>query len=185
MRLFSKSRLAVSMVSVALAAAVLLTGCGDDSGGNPGGDTGGGDTGTTEPAPDPEPEPEPEPEPVEEAPETPANPGESVTSKSGMEMKVYTEEEGNKVNTVKVKDDESKVYAPFNFKVKNTSDKAVDLKEQTQTATQKAQNLIATFAADEENDPYADMFDGSKMAVNFKISLDGKNIKKSDTACVI
>ena len=185
MRLFSKSRLAVSMVSVALAAAVLLTGCGDDSGGNPGGDTGGGDTGTAEPAPDPEPEPEPEPEPVEEAPETPANPGESVTSKSGMEMKVYTEEEGNKVNTVKVKDDESKVYAPFNFEVKNTSDKAVDLKEQTQTATQKAQNLIATFAADEENDPYADMFDGSKMAVNFKISLEGKNIKKSDTACVI
>ena len=191
MRLFSKSRLAVSMVSVALAAAVLLTGCGDDSGGNPGGDTGGGDTGTVEPAPEPEPEPtpepepEPEPEPVEEAPETPANPGESVTSKSGMEMKVYTEEEGNKVNTVEVKGDESKVYAPFNFEVKNTSDKAVDLKEQTQTATQKARNLIATFATDEENDPYADMFDGSKMAVNFKISLDGKSIKKSDTACVI
>ena len=69
MRLFAKSRLAVSVASLALAAAVLLTGCGGDDGGSTGGgSTGGGNTGTTEPEPEP-PTPE-EPEKPEE-PETP------------------------------------------------------------------------------------------------------------------
>lgn len=63
MRLFAKKRVLVSVASVAIAAAVLLTGCGGDDGGSTGGGSTGGNTGTTEPEPDPEPTPDPDPDP--------------------------------------------------------------------------------------------------------------------------
>ena len=192
MRLFAKSRLAVSVASVAIAAAVLLTGCGGDDGGSAGGgSTVGGNTSTTEPEPDPEPTPDPDPEPtpdpvdpdpVETTPEQKVvDVNTSVETNDGITMSVTTGSgESTKVETVAAPN--KMVYAPFNFKITNNSEKDIDLQENTQTMAMKARSLVSTISADAN---YEELFDGSHTAKNFDISLDGKKVDAENTASVI
>ena len=191
MRLFAKSRLAVSVASVAIAAAVLLTGCGGDDGGSTGGGSTGGNTSTTEPEPDPEPTPDPDPEPtpdpvdpdpVETTPEQKVvNVNESVETNGGITMSVTTGSgESKKVETVAAPN--NMVYAPFNFKITNNSEKNIDLQENTQTVAMKARSLVSTISADAN---YEELFDGSHTAKRFDISLDGKKVDAENTASVI
>lgn len=192
MRLFAKSRLAVSVASVAIAAAVLLTGCGGDDGGSTGGgSTGGGNTGTTEPEPDPEPTPDPDPEPtpdpvdpdpVETTPEQKVvDVNKPVETNDGITMGVTTGSgESKKVETVAAPN--KMVYAPFNFNITNNSEKDIDLQENTQTMAMKARSLVSTISADANYDA---LFDGSHTAKNFDISLDGTKVDAENTASVI
>ena len=142
MRLFAKKRVLVSVASVAIAAAVLLTGCGGDDGGSTGGGSTGGNTSTTEPEPDPEPTPDPDPEPtpdpvdpdpVETTPEQKVvNANEPMETNGGITMGVTTGSgESKKVETVAAPN--NMVYAPFNFNITNNSEKDIDLQENTQT----------------------------------------------------
>ncbi len=192
MRLFAKKRVLVSVASVAIAAAVLLTGCGGDDGGSAGGgSTGGGDTSTTEPEPDPEPTPDPDPEPtpdpvdpdpVETTPEQKVvDVNKPVETNGGITMGVTTGSgESKKVETVAAPN--NMVYAPFNFNITNNSEKDIDLQENTQTMAMKARSLVSTVSADANYDA---LFDGSHTAKNFDISLDGKKVDAENTASVI
>ena len=192
MRLFAKKRVLVSVASVAIAAAVLLTGCGGDDGGSTGGgSTGGGNTGTTEPEPDPEPTPDPDPEPtpdpvdpdpVETTPEQKVvDVNKPVETNGGITMGVTTGSgESKKVETVAAPN--NMVYAPFNFNITNNSEKDIDLQENTQTMAMKARSLVSTISA---NANYEELFDGSHTAKNFDISLDGKKVDAENTASVI
>ena len=191
MRLFAKKRVLVSVASVAIAAAVLLTGCGGDDGGSTGGGSTGGNTSTTEPEPDPEPTPDPDPEPtpdpvdpdpVETTPEQKVvNVNEPVETNGGITMSVTTGSgESTKVETVAAPN--KMVYAPFNFKITNNSGKDIDLQENTQTMAMKARSLVSTISADANYDA---LFDGSHTAKNFDISLDGKKVDAENTASVI
>ena len=191
MRLFAKKRVLVSVASVAIAAAVLLTGCGGDDGGSTGGGSTGGNTSTTEPEPDPEPTPDPDPEPtpdpvdpdpVETTPEQKVvNVNEPVETNGGITMSVTTGSgESTKVETVAAPN--KMVYAPFNFNITNNSEKDIDLQENTQTMAMKARSLVSTISADANYDA---LFDGSHTAKNFDISLDGKKVDAENTASVI
>lgn len=192
MRLFAKKRVLVSVASVAIAAAVLLTGCGGDDGGSTGGgSTGGGNTGTTEPEPDPEPTPDPDPEPtpdpvdpdpVETTPEQKVvDVNKPVETNDGITMGVTTGSgESKKVETVAAPN--NMVYAPFNFNITNNSEKDIDLQENTQTMAMKARSLVSTISADANYDA---LFDGSHTAKRFDISLDGKKVDAENTASVI
>lgn len=192
MRLFAKKRVLVSVASVAIAAAVLLTGCGGDDGGSTGGgSTGGGDTGTTEPEPDPEPTPDPDPEPtpdpvdpdpVETTPEQKVvDVNKPMETNGGITMGVTTGSgESKKVETVAAPN--NMVYAPFNFNITNNSEKDIDLQENTQTMAMKARSLVSTISADANYDA---LFDGSHTAKRFDISLDGKKVDAENTASVI
>lgn len=192
MRLFAKKRVLVSVASVAIAAAVLLTGCGGDDGGSAGGgSTGGGDTSTTEPEPDPEPTPDPDPEPtpdpvdpdpVETTPEQKVvDVNKPMETNGGITMGVTTGSgESKKVETVAAPN--NMVYAPFNFNITNNSEKDIDLQENTQTMAMKARSLVSTVSADANYDA---LFDGSHTAKNFDISLDGKKVDAENTASVI
>lgn len=176
MRLFAKSRLAVSVASLALAAAVLLTGCGGDDGGNTGGgSTGGSDNSTIEPEPEP-PTPE-EPEKPEE-PETPIedstvyNPGETAeTEKSEIEVNTSAE---NKVEVKTIENDEEHVYAPFNMNLKNTSDEEIDVSEKE---LPQFISPIATVAAraGAETD-YDKLYKEGSSSSNFTITLNGEKM---------
>ena len=191
MRLFAKKRVLVSVASVAIAAAVLLTGCGGDDGGSTGGGSTGGNTSTTEPEPDPEPTPDPDPEPtpdpvdpdpVETTPEQKVvNVNEPMETNGGITMSVTTGSgESKKVVTVAAPN--KMVYAPFNFNITNNSEKDIDLQENTQTMAMKARSLVSTVSADANYDA---LFDGSHTAKNFDISLDGKKVDAENTASVI
>ena len=191
MRLFAKKRVLVSVASVAIAAAVLLTGCGGDDGGSAGSGSTGGNTSTTEPEPDPEPTPDPDPEPtpdpvdpdpVETTPEQKVvNANEPMETNGGITMGVTTGSgESKKVETVAAPN--NMVYAPFNFNITNNSEKDIDLQENTQTMAMKARSLVSTISADANYDA---LFDGSHTAKNFDISLDGKKVDAENTASVI
>lgn len=174
MRLFAKSRLAVSVASLALAAAVLLTGCGGDDGGSTGGgSTGGGNTNTTEPEPDPEPTPDPDPEP-----ETPIenstvyNPGETAETEKS-EIAVNTSAE-NKVEVKTIENDAEHVYAPFNMNLKNTSDEEIDVSEK---ALPQFISPVATVAARAGAElDYDKLYKEGSSSSNFTITLNGEKM---------
>lgn len=174
MKLHSKKRLLLAVASTALAAAVLLTGCGGDGG------SGGGGGNPTPSNPTPV-QPE-EPKKDETTPEQKVtDPNESVKTADNITMSVTTGTADNKaVETVAAPND--MVYVPFNFNIKNESDKEIDLAEKTQTAAQKARSLVSTFSAEEN---YDDLFTGNNTAKNFNISLNGEKIDSSNTASVI
>ena len=194
MRLFAKKRVLVSVASVAIAAAVLLTGCGGDDGGSTGGGSTGGNTGTTEPEPDPEPTPDPDPDPEPTPDPVDPDPVETtpeqnvvdvneppVKTKDGITMRVTTGSgESTKVETVAAPN--NMVYAPFNFNITNNSEKDIDLQENTQTMAMKARSLVSTVSADAKYDA---LFDGSHTAKRFDISLDGTKVDPENTASVI
>lgn len=175
MKLFSHKRflrpLTLSMASVALAAAVLLTGCGGSDGG---GSSGGG----ASPKPNPSTPTQPE-EP--EQPETPEEteqkevvaPGEEVKTENAT-MKVEQED-----ITAKIEKDEANadtVYAPFTFSIQNTSDAPIDLKE-TLTAQQKARSAIAVFAADSASGTsLKEAFNSGVTSENLTVTLDGEKV---------
>lgn len=173
MRLFAKSRLAVSVASLALAAAVLLTGCGGDDGGSTGGgSTGGGNTGTTEPEPEP-PTPDPDPEP-----ETPIvnstvyNPGEKAeTEKSEIEVNTSAE---NKVEVKNIKNDAEHVYAPFNMNLKNTSDEEIDVSEKELPQFISPVATVAARAGAETD--YDKLYKEGSSSSNFTITLNGEKM---------
>lgn len=173
MRLFAKSRLAVSVASLALAAAVLLTGCGGDDGGSTGGgSTGGGNTSTTEPEPEPPtPEPDPEPEtPIENS--TVYNPGETAeTEKSEIEVKTSAE---NKVEVKNIENDTEHVYAPFNMNLKNTSDEEIDVSEKELPQFISPVATVAARAGAETD--YDKLYKEGSSSSNFTITLNGKKM---------
>lgn len=173
MRLFAKSRLAVSVASLALAAAVLLTGCGGDDGGSTGGgSTGGGNTGTTEPEPEPPtPDPDPEPEtPIEDS--TVYNPGEKAeTEKSEIEVKTSAE---NKVEVKNIENDTEHVYAPFNMNLKNTSDEEIDVSEKELPQFISPVATVAARAGAETD--YDKLYKEGSSSSNFTITLNGEKM---------
>ena len=175
MRLFAKSRLAVSVASLALAAAVLLTGCGGDDGGSTGGgSTGGGNTSTTEPEPEPEPptpDPDPEPEtPIENS--TVYNPGEKAeTEKSEIEVNTSAE---NKVEVENIENDEAHVYAPFNMNLKNTSDEEIDVSEKELPQFISPVATVAARAGAETD--YDKLYKEGSSSSNFTITLNGEKM---------
>lgn len=177
MRLFAKSRLAVSVASLALAAAVLLTGCGGDDGGSTGGgSTGGGNTGTTEPEPEPEPEPPtPDPDPEPETPiedSTVYNPGEKAeTEKSEIEVKTSAE---NKVEVKNIENDTEHVYAPFNMNLKNTSDEEIDVSEKELPQFISPVATVAARAGAETD--YDKLYKEGSSSSNFTITLNGEKM---------
>lgn len=177
MRLFAKSRLAVSVASLALAAAVLLTGCGGDDGGSTGGgSTGGGNTGTTEPEPEPEPEPPtPDPDPEPETPivnSTVYNPGEKAeTEKSEIEVNTSAE---NKVEVKNIKNDAEHVYAPFNMNLKNTSDEEIDVSEKELPQFISPVATVAARAGAETD--YDKLYKEGSSSSNFTITLNGEKM---------
>lgn len=196
MRLFAKKRVLVSVASVAIAAAVLLTGCGGDDGGSTGGgSTGGGNTGTTEPEPDPEPTPDPDPDPeptpdpvdpdpVETTPEQRVvDVNTSVETNDGSITMSVTTGSGESTKVVTATAPDNMVYAPFNFNITNNSEKDIDLQENTQTMAMKARSLVSTVSADANY--YDALFDGSHTAKRFDISLDGTKVDAENTASVI
>ena len=177
MRLFAKSRLAVSVASLALAAAVLLTGCGGDDGGSTGGgSTGGGNTGTTEPEPEPEPEPPtPDPDPEPETPienSTVYNPGETAETEKS-EIAVNTSAE-NKVEVKSIENDTEHVYAPFNMNLKNTSDEEIDVSEKELTQFISPVATVAARAGAELD--YDKLYKEGSSSSNFTITLNGKKM---------
>ena len=177
MRLFAKSRLAVSVASLALAAAVLLTGCGGDDGGSTGGgSTGGGNTGTTEPEPEPEPEPPtPDPDPEPETPienSTVYNPGEKAETEKS-EIAVNTSAE-NKVEVKTIKNDAEHVYAPFNMNLKNTSDEEIDVSEKELPQFISPVATVAARAGAETD--YDKLYKEGSSSSNFTITLNGEKM---------
>lgn len=167
MKLFSKKRsLALCAASVALAAAVLLTGCG-------GSDGGGGGGGST-PAPNPNPvEPvEPE-EPKEEMDETKtiAAPGEEIKTEAvTMKVDIADDVAGN----VQADKDANITYTPFTFNIKNTSGKRIDLKEEP--VQLRARSMIALCADTQESTSLADKFNSGKPSQNLTVKMNGKDV---------
>lgn len=173
MRLFAKSRLAVSVASLALAAAVLLTGCGGDDGGSTGGgSTGGGNTSTTEPEPEPPtPDPDPEPEtPIEDS--TVYNPGETAETEKS-EIAVNTSAE-NKVEVKNIENDTEHVYAPFNMNLKNTSDEEIDVSEKELPQFISPVATVAARAGAETD--YDKLYKEGSSSSNFTITLNGEKM---------
>lgn len=175
MKLFSHKRflrpLTLSMASVALAAAVLLTGCGGSDGG---GSSGGGASPKPNPSTPTQPEEPEQPETPEETEQKEvAAPGEEVKTENAT-MKVEQED-----ITAKIEKDEENadtVYAPFTFSIQNTSDEPIDLKE-TLTAQQKARSAIAVFAADSASGTsLKDAFTGGVASENLTVTLNGTEV---------
>ena len=166
MKLFSKKRsLAVCAASVALAAAVLLTGCGGSDGGGGGGST---------PAPNPNPvEPvEPE-EPKEEMDETKtiAAPGEEIKTEAvTMKVDIADDVAGN----VQADKENNITYTPFTFNIKNTSGKRIDLKEEP--VQLRARSMIALCADTQESTSLADKFNSGKPSQNLTVKMNGKDV---------
>ena len=167
MKLFSKKRsLALCAASVALAAAVLLTGCG-------GSDGGGGGGGST-PAPNPNPvEPvEPE-EPKEEMDETKtiAAPGEEIKTEAvTMKVDIADDVAGN----VKADQNAGVTYTPFTFNIKNTSGKRIDLNEEP--VQLRARSMIALCADTQESTSLADKFNSGKPSQNLTVKMNGEDV---------
>ena len=166
MKLFSKKRsLALCAASVALAAAVLLTGCGGSDGGGGGGST---------PAPNPNPvEPvEPE-EPKEEMDETKtiAAPGEEIKTEAvTMKVDIADDVAGN----VQADKENNITYTPFTFNIKNTSGKRIDLKEEP--VQLRARSMIALCADTQESTSLADKFNSGKPSQNLTVKMNGKDV---------
>ena len=166
MKLFSKKRsLAVCAASVALAAAVLLTGCGGSDGGGGGGST---------PAPNPNPvEPvEPE-EPKEEMDETKtiAAPGEEIKTEAvTMKVDIADDVAGN----VQADKENNITYTPFTFHIKNTSGKRIDLNEEP--VQLRARSMIALCADTQESTSLADKFNSGKPSQNLTVKMNGKDV---------
>ena len=165
MKLFSKKRsLAVCAASVALAAAVLLTGCGGGSGG------GGGST----PTPNPNPVEPVEPEEPDNEWKDVAVPGETVKTEN-VTMEV---EKTNVASNTQVDSEDTRfAYAPFNFKITNTTDKPVDLKE-TLVQPQSVCNAIALFSAEDGADDvdYKNEFNNGHASEHLTVTLKGKAV---------
>ena len=165
MKLFSKKRsLAVCAASVALAAAVLLTGCGGSDGG------GGGSTPTPNPNPVEPVEPE---EPKEEMDETKtiAAPGEEIKTEE-VTMKVdIADDVAENVQTDK---DANITYTPFTFQIKNTSGKRIDLNEEP--VQLRARSMIALCADTQESTSLADKFNSGKPSQNLTVKMNGKDV---------
>ena len=167
MKLFSKKRsLALCAASVALAAAVLLTGCG-------GSDGGGGGGGST-PAPNPNPVEPVEPEEPDNEWKDVAVPGETVKTEN---VTMEVEKTNVASNTQVDSEDTSVAYAPFNFKITNTTDKPVDLKE-TIVQPQSVCNAIALFSADDGADDvdYKNEFNNGHASEHLTVTLKGKAV---------
>ena len=165
MKLFSKKRsLAVCAASVALAAAVLLTGCGGSDGG------GGGSTPTPNPNPVEPVEPE---EPKEEMDETKtiAAPGEEIkTEEVTMKVDIADDVAGN----VQTDKDNNITYTPFTFHIKNTSGKRIDLNEEP--VQLRARSMIALCADTQEGTSLADKFNSGKQSQNLTVKMNGKDV---------
>lgn len=165
MKLFSKKRsLAVCAASVALAAAVLLTGCGGSDGG------GGGSTPTPNPNPVEPVEPE---EPKEEMDETKtiAAPGEEIKTEE-VTMKVdIADDVAENVQTDK---DANITYTPFTFQIKNTSGKRIDLYEEP--VQLRARSMIALCADTQEGTSLADKFNSGKQSQNLTVKMNGTEV---------
>lgn len=165
MKLFSKKRsLAVCAASVALAAAVLLTGCGGSDGG------GGGSTPTPNPNPVEPVEPE---EPKEEMDETKtiAAPGEEIkTEEVTMKVDIADDVAGN----VQTDKDANITYTPFTFHIKNTSGKRIDLYEEP--VQLRARSMIALCADTQEGTSLADKFNSGKQSQNLTVKMNGKDV---------
>lgn len=175
MKFFSKSRsLAVSAASVALAAAVLLTGCGGSDGG---GGNGGGST-PNQPSVQPEEpvqpgEPEKPEEPKEEMDETKtiAAPGEEIkTEEVTMKVDIADDVAGN----VQTDKDANITYTPFTFNIKNTSGKRIDLNEEP--VQLRARSMIALCADTKESTSLADKFNSGKQSKNLTVKMNGKDV---------
>lgn len=167
MKLFSKKRsLALCAASVALAAAVLLTGCG----GSDGGGGGGGSTPTPNPNPVEPVEPE---EPKEEMDETKtiAAPGEEIKTEA-VTMKVdIADDVAENVETDK---ENNITYTPFTFNIKNTSGKPIDLNEEP--VQLRARSMIALCADTQESTSLADKFNSGKPSQNLTVKMNGKDV---------
>lgn len=165
MKLFSKKRsLAVCAASVALAAAVLLTGCGGSDGG------GGGSTPTPNPNPVEPVEPE---EPKEEMDETKtiAAPGEEIKTEAvTMKVDIADDVAGN----VQTDKDANITYTPFTFHIKNTSGKRIDLKEEP--VQLRARSMIALCADTQESTSLADKFNNGKPSQNLTVKMNGEDV---------
>lgn len=165
MKLFSKKRsLAVCAASVALAAAVLLTGCGGSDGG------GGGSTPTPNPNPVEPVEPE---EPKEEMDETKtiAAPGEEIkTEEVTMKVDIADDVAGN----VQTDKDNNITYTPFTFHIKNTSGKRIDLYEEP--VQLRARSMIALCADTQEGTSLADKFNSGKQSQNLTVKMNGTEV---------
>lgn len=161
MKLFSKKRsLAVCAASVALAAAVLLTGCGGSDGG------GGGST----PTPNPNPVEPVEPEEPDNEWKDVAVPGETVKTEN-VTMEV---EKTNVASNTQVDSEDTRfAYAPFNFKITNTTDQPVDLKE-TLVQPQSVCNAIALFSADDVD--YKNEFNNGHASEHLTVTLKGQAV---------
>ncbi len=167
MKLFSKKRsLALCAASVALAAAVLLTGCG----GSDGGGGGGGSTPTPNPNPVEPVEPE---EPKEEMDETKtiAAPGEEIKTEAvTMKVDVADDVAGN----VQADKENNITYTPFTFNIKNTSGNRIDLKEEP--VQLRARSMIALCADTQESTSLADKFNSGKPSQNLTVKMNGKDV---------
>lgn len=165
MKLFSKKRsLAVCAASVALAAAVLLTGCGGSDGG------GGGSTPTPNPNPVEPVEPE---EPKEEMDETKtiAAPGEEIkTEEVTMKVDIADDVAGN----VQTDKGNNITYTPFTFHIKNTSGKRIDLYEEP--VQLRARSMIALCADTQEGTSLADKFNSGKQSQNLTVKMNGTEV---------
>lgn len=167
MKLFSKKRsLALCAASVALAAAVLLTGCGGSDGG------GGGGGSTPAPKPNPVEPVEPE-EPKEEMDETKtiAAPGEEIKTEAvTMKVDIADDVAGN----VQADQSAGVTYTPFTFNIKNTSGKRIDLNEEP--VQLRARSMIALCADTQESTSLADKFNSGKQSQNLTVKMNGKDV---------
>lgn len=169
MKFFSKNRsLAVCAASVALAAAVLLTGCGGSDGG---GGNGGGST-PNPPSVQPE-EPVQPGEPEDEWKDV-AAPGETVKTEN-VTMEVEKTDVASKTQVDS--EDTSVAYAPFSFKITNTTEKPVDLKENI-VQPQSARSAIALFSAEDGTDDvdYKNEFNNGHASEHLTVTLKGKAV---------
>lgn len=166
MKLFSKKRsLAVCAASVALAAAVLLTGCGGSDGGGGGGST---------PTPNPNPVEPVEPEEPDNEWKDVAVPGETVKTEN---VTMEVEKTNVASNTQVDREDTRVAYAPFNFKITNTTEKPVDLKEVI-VQPQSARSAIALFSAEDGADDvdYKNEFNNGHASEHLTVTLKGKAV---------
>lgn len=174
MKLFSHKRflrpLTLSLASVALAAAVLLTGCGPSDGGS----SGGGASPKPNPSTPTQPEEPDQPETPEETEQKEvAAPGEEVKTENAT-MKVEQEDITSKLEVDKENADT--VYAPFTFTIQNTSEGEINLKEEP-AVQQKARSAIAVFAADSASGTsLKEAFNGGVTSENLTVTLNGKNV---------
>lgn len=179
MKLFSKNRsLAVCAASVALAAAVLLTGCGGSDGG--GGSGGGNSDGSTPNPPSVQPgepvqpeEPEKPEEPKDEMDETKtiAAPGEEVETKV---VKMKVEIADDIADNVQTDNDANITYTPFTFNITNTSEQPIELKEEP--VQLRARSMIALCADTQESTSLAEKFQNGKDSQNLTVKMNGQDV---------